>query len=96
MTKTTTKIAMASVAGFISGYLLAMVTGMAKLVSLGKTAWEGDAHLLFVPVAHIQNSAKGFVLRSSYGVFVIALAFALVAAVVMYRHLQGRQKPASR
>lgn len=87
--KITQKLLVGCAAGAVSGYLLGSLVGFAKLASLGKTSWEG--HVTFgVPLMYIKSDTQGFVAQTEYGVFVIAVAGALIAglAVLCAAHIQ--------
>lgn len=80
-----TKIITRALLGFVAGIALAWVAVLVRIATLGSQVWQGDIKVLFVPVAHIENSPEGFTLVNSWGMLVIGLLGALVAVLVSLR-----------
>jgi hypothetical protein len=73
------KLILAGVAGALGGYFAGALAGTAKLISIGDATWKGSAKVFGLPVMYIDANSQGFIARTEWGVFVLALAGALFA-----------------
>ena len=84
------KIVIAGFAGLICGYLLGMIAGTIKLLTLGESTWSGSYRLFGLPVMYINSNSQGFEANTEWGVFALALIGATVA--LLFTYLQVSKK----